>query len=134
MVSIILISRTSKEPYRIFVPEKRKQPTKITRKTHKEWTQNMEIEFIRYDLPVECAMNGYDLKKCLLGYIEGMKKRTKPFMEGFPWDKEECIMVAKEVLSSIPRVWNIGELKDGKQNNHWAIKYQQGNIVEYTSY
>ena len=36
-------------------------PKKITRKTHKEWTQHCEVEFILFDLPVECMMKNKSL-------------------------------------------------------------------------
>ena len=52
-------------------------PKKITRKTHKEWTQHCEVEFILFDLPVECMMKNKSLSFCLKGYIEGLKYRTK---------------------------------------------------------
>lgn len=114
--------------------EERKHPTKITRKSQKEWTQAMEISFIQFDLPVECAMKGFDLKRSLRGYIQGVKKRTKPYMDGHPVDHAELIEVANECIANLPKVWNIGELKDGNQDHQWAIKYPNKSVVSYTSY
>jgi len=33
-----------------------------------------------------------------------------------------------------PRVWNIGELKNGERDHQWAIKYPNKDIISYTSY
>jgi hypothetical protein len=126
--------KSRSNPIGILVKEERRHPTRITRKTHKEWTQNTEISFLLYDLPVECKMRGFDLISSLRGYIRAIKKRVKPYMEGHPVDHEELISVANECISNPPRVWNIGELKDGNQDHQWAIKYPGKDIVSYTSY
>ena len=50
------------------------------------------------------------------------------------WNREEIIEYATYALENIPKVWNIGELKEGKQNFQWGIKYPDREAVEYTSY
>lgn len=109
-------------------------PKKITRKTHKEWTQHCEVEFILFDLPVECMMKNKSLSFCLKGYIEGLKYRTKDYGEGHKINKKELFEIARQALRYIPRVWNLGETKDGVAGNIWGIHYPKKNIVEYTSY
>ena len=44
-----------------------KPPKKIIRKYTDYWTNKDEIEFILYDLPVECTIRGFDLEKSLEG-------------------------------------------------------------------
>ena len=134
MVITIQKSKNLIAPCREFVKDPKKQPTRITRKTSKEWTQTTEISFLRYDLPVECAMRNMNLINSLKGYINAIKKRRKPFMEGHPPIVSELIDVAREVMAEPPRVWNIGELKSGERDHQWAIKYPNRDIISYTSY
>lgn len=109
---------------------RRKEPTKITRKSTDQWTQNCEIDFILYDLPVECIKLGFTFKECISNYANLLRYRKMPD----DWDRDLLIEYAKYAQSNIPRVWNIGELKEGKQNSQWGIKYPQKEVVEYTSY
>lgn len=109
---------------------RRKEPKKITRKSSDEWTQNCEIDFILYDLPVECSKLGFDFQDTVGKYINGLRKRKMPE----DWDREGIIEFAEYALKNPPRVWNIGELKEGKQNFQWGIKYPKKEAVEYTSY
>ena len=111
-----------------------KFPKKITRKTHHEWTQHNEIEFILFDLPVQCVISKMNLYFSLEGYIKGLRQRTKDYGNGKKINKEELIFIANEVLHHIPRVWNIGDNKNGTLSNKWGIHYPTKQIVEYTSY
>lgn len=109
-------------------------PKKISRKTCKEWTQETEIEFLKFDLPVECVIRSFDYKLILKGYFEALKYRRKPYMEGHPVEKDELRDVVVFCLNNIPRVWNLGEMKEGTQNNKWVIKYPNKEPIAYTSY
>lgn len=109
---------------------RRKEPKKVTRKSSEIWTQNCEIDFILYDLPVECVKLGFDFKSTITKYINGLKTRKMPE----DWDREEIIKYAVYALENLPKVWNIGVLKEGKQNFQWGIKYPDREAVEYTSY
>ena len=53
---------------------RRKEPKKVTRKSSEVWTQNCEIDFILYDLPVECVKLGFDFKSTITKHINGLKK------------------------------------------------------------
>lgn len=111
-----------------------KFPKKITRKTHHEWTQHNEIEFILFDLPVQCVISKMNFSSALEGYLRGLKFRTKDYGAGKEINKEELIFIINEVIRNTPRVWNIGEKKNGVYSNTWGIHYPTKQIVEYTSY
>ena len=108
----------------------RKEPHKISRKSSNEWTQNCEIDFILYDLPVECVKLGFNFKETIKKHINGLRKRKMPE----DWDREGIIEYAEYALQNPPRVWNIGELMEGKSNFQWGIKYPKREAIEYTSY
>tara|TARA_B100002019_G_C20911151_1_gene422910 strand:- start:165 stop:503 length:339 start_codon:yes stop_codon:yes gene_type:complete len=108
----------------------RKEPKKISRKSSDSWTHNCEIDFILYDLPVECSKLGFDFEEVVGKYRRSLDIRVIPDQ----WNKEELIFYAEYAKKNPPRVWNIGELKEGKQNFQWGIKYPQKEVVEYTSY
>jgi len=50
------------------------------------------------------------------------------------WDREGIIEYAEYALQNPPKVWNIGELMEGKSNFQWGIKYPKREVIEYTSY
>ena len=107
-----------------------KPPKKIIRKYTDYWTNKDEIEFILYDLPVECTIRGFDLEKSLEGMYYGLLKRKIPEN----WNKQELIGITNFALNNQPEVWNLGLKQKNKADNKWCIKYPSREIVIYTSY
>ena len=108
----------------------RKDQKRITRKSSEYWSQNCEIDFILYDFPVECVKLGFDFQECISKYVQVFKLRKIPEN----WNREGILEYAIYAMKNAPRVWNIGELKEGKRNFQWGIKYPGREAVEYTSY
>ena len=82
------------------------------------WGQISEENFIRYDLPMYVHVNRLNLKRHLLGYIEGLPHRKRWWRGSHNKDRLEYL--AYEVLKEPPKIWF--ELRRGTKE--WFIQYE----------